>query len=90
MEGPFRCLTEPRLGLHFVPNAVDLVRLTSVFIFIRRIKILSLQSFEVFFGVVYLFAIYKYPSVEDWNIWMQNLALSALYVAGNYLQGTIC
>ena len=44
------------------------------------IKILFFQNVEVFFGFIYLIAIYKHQS--DTNVWMQNLALSAL--AGKY------
>ena len=33
---PFRCLVVSRLGLHFLPTAIDLARFTGVFIFVHR------------------------------------------------------
>ena len=54
------------------------------------IEFLFLQKFEVFFGLVYLYAIYKHQSKTKTNtrtvyVWMQNLALSTS--AENYLLG---
>ena len=44
-KGPFRCLVEPRPDLHFLPNAVDLVRFIRIFkfadILFNMIKIIS-------------------------------------------------
>ena len=68
---PFRCLVEPRLALHFLPNAVDLLRFTGVFIFARHIvlnmiKISFLQKFVIFLVsdfLIVIIVIYKHQSV---------------------------
>ena len=48
----------PRLGLHILPDAVDLARFTVVSVFVCRVvlswfKILFIQKLDVFFGFVY-------------------------------------
>ena len=54
----FLLLVEPRLGLHVLPNAVDLARFTghsylSDDIVLSMIKILFIQKFEVFLSFIF-------------------------------------
>ena len=79
-RGPFRCLIGPRHELHFLANAIDLVRFTGGFILVLiMIKILFLQKFEIFFGFAYLFAVYKA------NMFICRIYRYQRKLVGNYL-----
>ena len=65
MEKALSCLVGPWLGLHVLPDAVDLAHFTRESysfsdIVLSMIIILFLQKFKVFTGFVYLFTIYKH------------------------------
>ena len=67
----FSVFIGPQLGLHVLPNAVDLARFIGVFIFVRRyctrydknLIFICFQKLEIFFGLIYVLAIHSNTSV---------------------------
>ena len=85
---PIQCLVGPRLGLHFLPYAVNLAHLleylleylySSAEIVLNMIKILFLQKFEVLLWFC-VFIRYLEESECMLIFWMQNWALLRLTI----------